>query len=224
MQTINIKWKEYVTVAERIKFLSEKIKEYSINTSYDYFPERKMWVVKAILTIGEKSYSWLAQEIETTDEKKVNFASALENAETSAIGRACAMAWIGIINWIASADEINKASNRSWSSNYQQKNTATTSKQSIVDSVAEEVLNWGSEDPNKASDKQVGFIYKLFERLWYAQPNEMYLAKVWKSKIEDMDKTEASAIIWELSSWKISNYKDFTSDTTYSYDNEDLPF
>jgi hypothetical protein len=43
----------------------------------------------------------------------VNKTSALENAETSAVGRACAFAGIGVIDSIASADEVHKAINRS---------------------------------------------------------------------------------------------------------------
>jgi hypothetical protein len=60
---------------------------------------------------GEDSFTYtgLAQEIESANYKEVNFTSALENAETSAVGRACAMAGIGIDGGIASADEVKKA-------------------------------------------------------------------------------------------------------------------
>jgi hypothetical protein len=72
-----------------------------------------MWVVKASLSLFrdglECTYTGLAQEIESENYKEVNFSSALENAETSAVGRACAMAGIGIDGGIASADEVNKA-------------------------------------------------------------------------------------------------------------------
>jgi len=115
MKTINIKGKEYVPVNERIKFLSNNYK-YSINTEYTYFEERKMWVVKASLVIYKDdriyTYCGLAQEIESTNYKEVNYTSALENCETSAVGRACAMAGIGIDMSIASADEVNKALKR----------------------------------------------------------------------------------------------------------------
>jgi hypothetical protein len=115
MKTINIKGKEYVPVNERLKFINENF-NYSIETTYQYFPERKMWVVKAILTLVKKDieycYTGLAQEIESENYKDVNHTSALENAETSAVGRACAMAGIGIDAGIASADEVKKAINR----------------------------------------------------------------------------------------------------------------
>ena len=116
MKAVSIKGKQYIPVSERLKFLSDNF-NYSIQSSYEYFPERKMWVVKAILRIekGEDSYTYtgLAQEIESANYKEVNFTSALENAETSAVGRACAMAGIGIDTGIASADEVKKAIVRS---------------------------------------------------------------------------------------------------------------
>jgi hypothetical protein len=115
MNTIKIKGKDYVPVSERIKHLAEN-NHYSISTDYQYFPERKMWVVKATLSIykngGVFTYSGLAQEIESNNYKEVNHTSALENAETSAIGRAAAFAGLGIDGGIASADEVNKAINR----------------------------------------------------------------------------------------------------------------
>lgn len=115
MKTINIKGKEYVPVSERLKFLSQNY-DYSINTEYQYFPEQKMWVVKARLEIykndGIYFYTGLAQEVESANYKDVNHTSALENCETSAIGRCCAMAGIGIDTGIASADEVKKAVNR----------------------------------------------------------------------------------------------------------------
>lgn len=115
MNTVNIKGKPYVTVNERLKHIAAN-HQYSIYTDYTYYPERKMWVVKATLVISKgntmSTYTGLAQEVESDNYRDVNFTSALENAETSAVGRACAMAGIGIDTGIASADEVNKAINR----------------------------------------------------------------------------------------------------------------
>jgi len=114
LKTISIKGKPYTTVAERIKYLSEEKEDYNISSEYEYYPERKMWVVKARLAFdGGRFYDGLAQEVESDDYKQVNHASALENAQTSAVGRACAMAGIGITDSMASVDEINKAQSRS---------------------------------------------------------------------------------------------------------------
>jgi len=120
-KAISIKGKDYVQVKDRILALAEE-GNYSIETNYEYFPERRMWVVKATLSIYKDghttvrpcvgTYTGLAQEIESDDYKQVNHSSAIENAETSAVGRACAMAGIGVLDSIASVDEINKANNR----------------------------------------------------------------------------------------------------------------
>lgn len=114
-KTVQVKGgKQYVEVKERLEYLSKEFEgEYSINTEYQFFETAKIWVVKATLTLVQdgktNTYTGLGQEKEGG--AGVNFTSALENAETSAVGRACAMAGIGIDISIASADEINKATN-----------------------------------------------------------------------------------------------------------------
>ena len=111
-KAIKFKGSDYVQVKDRVLYLADKYEwKYSIETDYQYYEESKMWVVKAKLTIWNCVYNWLAQELEWSS--FINKTSALENAETSAVGRACAMAWIGVIDSIASIDEINKAENRS---------------------------------------------------------------------------------------------------------------
>lgn len=120
-KAIDIKWKSYVQVKDRIQYLSDNYDgRYSMESDYQYYPERKLWVVKATLTVWDEKhekccvYNWLAQEIESDNYKQVNFSSALENAESSAWWRACASFWLWITtDWgIASADEMNKALNR----------------------------------------------------------------------------------------------------------------
>lgn len=120
-KAVKIKWKDYVQVKDRIQYLSDNYDgRYDMQSEYQYFPERKMWVVKATLTIWNEShsefnvYNWLAQEVETEKFWMVNTTSALENAETSARWRACAAfgLWIDSTWWIASANEMQKALNR----------------------------------------------------------------------------------------------------------------
>lgn len=120
-KAMDIKGKDYVQVKDRIQYLSDNYDgRYSLESDYQYYPENRLWVVKSTLTIRDEKhehccvYTWLAQEIESDDYKKVNFSSALENAQTSARGR-CAAAWGCWItaDWgIASVDEMNKAMNR----------------------------------------------------------------------------------------------------------------
>lgn len=120
-KAMDIKGKDYVQVKDRIQYLSDNYDgRYSLESDYQYYPENRLWVVKSTLTIRDEKhehccvYTWLAQEIESDDYRKVNFSSALENAQTSARGR-CAAAWGCWItaDWgIASVDEMNKAMNR----------------------------------------------------------------------------------------------------------------
>jgi len=112
LPTVNIKGKEYVMVKDRIAWLAsnENDQPYSVNTEYQYISDVRTWVVKATLTLGENTYTGLSQAVEGST--MINKTSALENAETSAVGRACAMAGIGIIESIASADEVHKSINR----------------------------------------------------------------------------------------------------------------
>ena len=116
-KAISIKGKPYVQVKDRILYLADN-KDYEILTDIiEHDQETGMWVVKATINIyadGEtkRSFTGHGQELESDRTSMVNKTSALENAETSAVGRACAMAGIGVIESIASAEEVNKALNR----------------------------------------------------------------------------------------------------------------
>lgn len=104
---------DYTMVKDRVLWLDKnKAGEYSIKTKHWYYPEQRTWVVKARLLVDSQEYNGHAQEVESDDPKLVNFASALENCETSAIGRACAAYGLGIEESYASGDEIQKAQNR----------------------------------------------------------------------------------------------------------------
>lgn len=114
-KTIDFRGRPYVEVKERVAYLRyEYPGEYELTSKYKYYPEGKMWVVKSTLILhnenGSFKYTGHAQEIEGST--NINKTSALENAETSAIGRACAAAGIGIDAAFASANEMEKAINR----------------------------------------------------------------------------------------------------------------
>lgn len=113
-KAVDIKGKKYVLVSDRVLYLSDTIKDYSIETEVIITPKDvdKTWVVKATLKTPKGQYVGHAQEV--IGDGYINKSSALENAETSAVGRACAMAGIGVIDSIASVDEINKANNRNF--------------------------------------------------------------------------------------------------------------
>lgn len=108
LKTINIKGKEYVPVHVRIMEFHKLYPKGKIESEYESV--RQTWVVKSKVTPDcekpDRYYTGLAQEI--IGEKGVNKTSALENAETSAVGRALGMLNIGIDAGIASADEMKK--------------------------------------------------------------------------------------------------------------------
>ncbi len=106
-KTITIKGKEYVPVSERVKELHLQEVESDIETEIISNTE-KMVVVKATVTINGEKYTGHSQaEWGTGMMGKV----ALENAETSAVGRALGFAGLGVVDSIASSDEITKNDN-----------------------------------------------------------------------------------------------------------------
>jgi hypothetical protein len=114
-KTINFRGKEYVEVKERIGFLRYEFEgDYELTTDYQYYEDRQMWIAKATLTLhmDGKSFTYTGHAQELESSSNINKTSALENAETSAIGRACAAAGIGIDTAFASANEMEKAINR----------------------------------------------------------------------------------------------------------------
>lgn len=110
LETINIDGYDYTKVSERVKFLADN-HQYSIITDAEFIVELNSWKVKATLTIQENDdvFTYTGHALEKIDSNDINVTSALENAETSAVGRACAFAGIGLTENVASADEVIKA-------------------------------------------------------------------------------------------------------------------
>lgn len=106
---VKIHGKEYLTVAERIGRLNHEAFIYSLNTELVSW-EDGVVIMKATLTISEdddvQTYTGHAYERESSSQ--INKTSALENCETSAIGRALAAAGFGGSEY-ASADEVANA-------------------------------------------------------------------------------------------------------------------
>lgn len=108
MKTINIKGKEYVPVVERVKELHRLCPKCDIKTTILSSSDNRV-IVKAEITIYTD-----AEIITFTGHSQAEWGKgmmgnvALEVAETSAIGRALGFANIGLIDGIASADEMRK--------------------------------------------------------------------------------------------------------------------
>ena len=114
IKTISIRGKQYVTVAERLRQLhlsvSNDMPGPSIDTKIVY-AEGGIYIVKATvipdITQPECFFTGHAKEDESKGQ--VNGTSALENCETSAIGRALGNAGYGSADSIASANEVMNA-------------------------------------------------------------------------------------------------------------------
>lgn len=94
-------------VSDRVLYFNETYPEGSITTELLSAPDAKTVVVKATVTIGSRTFTGHSQAV--VGEGYINKVAALENAETSAVGRALGFAGIGVIDSIASVDEMRKA-------------------------------------------------------------------------------------------------------------------
>lgn len=110
-KAIDIKGKSYVLVSDRVIYFNETYKNGTIVPELLSAPSDQMVVVKATVTpdadkplrffTGHSQAKW--------GDGFINKSSAMENAETSAVGRALAMMGIGVVDSIASGDELEKA-------------------------------------------------------------------------------------------------------------------
>lgn len=98
--------REYVTVAERLKMLHERkdlAGKFSIDTEV---LAHDPVVIKATLRIGDQTFTGISA---ANPNKTIEKQSPYEVAETSATGRALGFAGFGVIDGLASADEMIKA-------------------------------------------------------------------------------------------------------------------
>jgi len=110
-KAIDFKGKKYVLVSDRVIYFNETYPTGMIKTELLSEPNAEMVVVKAIITPDttkpERTFTGHSQS--KWGEGFINKTSAMENAETSAVGRALALMGIGVLDSIASIDEVNKA-------------------------------------------------------------------------------------------------------------------
>ena len=109
MKAIKIKGNPYVMVKDRILHFNENYENGCIQTELIEMTDR--FIVKATIIPDvdkpERYFTGHAEEV--IGSSQLNSTSALENCETSALGRSLAMMSIGIIESIASAEEVANA-------------------------------------------------------------------------------------------------------------------
>lgn len=110
-KAVDIKGKQYVLVSDRVLYFNETYPNGSIVPSLISEPDAERVIVRAVVTPDHEKPTryFVGHSQALIGDGPVNKSAALENAETSAVGRALAMMGIGVIESIASADEMAKA-------------------------------------------------------------------------------------------------------------------
>ena len=110
-KAIKIGSKDYVLVSDRVIAFNETYKNGTIQTKLLSTFDSDMVVMMAKVTPDmdkpERYFTGYSQA--TWGDGMVNKTAALENCETSAVGRALGFMGIGVLDSIASVDEVNKA-------------------------------------------------------------------------------------------------------------------
>lgn len=107
LKTINLQGKEYIQVNTRVEYFNQEYPNGQITTSYDK-QEGNQYIFKATVT---PDIDKPARFFTGTSHGEVSREKAMEKLETVAVGRALAFMGIGIVESLASADEIEKFMN-----------------------------------------------------------------------------------------------------------------
>ena len=122
MKTISIHGKPYVMVKDRIIKFHEDYPNGSIETELIEMTDRFIFKAKVTPDVESPQRYFTGHAEEVIGSSQINNTSALENCETSAIGRSLGAVSIGIEESFASGDEVNNAV-------HQQENTKVAPKQ-----------------------------------------------------------------------------------------------
>jgi len=107
-KAIDIKGKKYVLVSDRVLYFNSEYPSGSIQTKLIEDGDRVTFSAKVTPDCSKPERYFTGHSQATWGDGYINKTSATENAETSAVGRALALMGIGVIDSIASADEIKK--------------------------------------------------------------------------------------------------------------------
>lgn len=145
LNTIDIKGRSYTTVDSRVEFFREKYPNWSIETDYPVLDLDKGVCVCRVVVKDENGKvvaDGFAHEWQSKPGSMVNKTSYIENAQTSAVGRALGFIGIGINGMgIATAEEVDLAIK------HQENNDFQVTDQTINDVVGDEI----PEKPNRIS-------------------------------------------------------------------------
>ena len=108
LKTIDIHGRDYVQVNERIKWIRTNKPAWSITTELLHYSDDTC-VFKACIFDGSGHLLSTGHAFEDRNASRINKTSYLENAESSAIGRAAGILGVGIDGSVASAEEVERA-------------------------------------------------------------------------------------------------------------------
>lgn len=110
-KAIDIKGKKYILVSDRVIFFNSEYPNGSIVSEKSESGDRVDFKTTITPDVANPRRIFTGHSQAVWGDGYINKSSATENAETSAVGRALAMMAIGVIDSIASIDEIKKAEN-----------------------------------------------------------------------------------------------------------------
>ena len=144
MQRVNIKGKMYATVASRVDAFRKHFPSATISTHLIHDDEIRVVVEAKITVDGTLLGTGMAEE--QRGKGLINTTSALENAETSAIGRSLASIGLGGSSEYASSFEVENAiSQQGQKSNQSQQSIQQTQPQQAVSHGYESLTQLGLE-------------------------------------------------------------------------------
>lgn len=108
LPTVDIHGKEYVLVKDRILAFHDLYADIIRSIETEVTITGDAVLAKATVTVRDSKFTGHSEAIRSTS-KGITGQSPVEVAETSAVGRALGMLGIGILESVASADEIRKA-------------------------------------------------------------------------------------------------------------------
>ena len=109
MKKIQIHGRDYVMVKDRIIFFNENFPNGSITTELVEMTDRFIVKTTVLPDVENLNRCFTGHAEEVVGSSQINKTSALENAETSSLGRALGCMGIGVEESFASADEVKNA-------------------------------------------------------------------------------------------------------------------
>ena len=175
-KTGSVVTKQYAEVAQRIKAFRKLYPEGTIETEILKFDE-KMCLMKAIVKDKDGKILGIGHALEEKNSSFINSTSYLENAETSAIGRALGVLGIGIDAGLASYEEVKNAEKQRVEASTQQ-----NEKNASVET---------STSQKKASEKQISLITNLYTQ----EEIDKMISRIGVAGLSEITLTQASKMI-----------------------------